>query len=182
MIRTKLSYLFILLFSVIFLAACETRRDDRTLNNDPGYNKDRTTTNTDNVEKWEPTQKRFYNDNKNYTYEQREEWKADMEKRKDELDKEIDKVEKLEDNSTGAREKLYEARIADLKEKRDKLDEQIDKYDDTSAKNWNKFKSGVKSAWNDVEVSWNKLVKDIKSETNSDVHTKSDTKSSSRNY
>jgi peptidoglycan hydrolase CwlO-like protein len=156
----------IAIVAVFTLAACETRRDDTTVD-------DRTVITDDNMTRDGRdigTDRDFelFEDNRDYTYDQREDFKRDVERAIDRLDERIDRLEDRADDAEGQEKQMYERRINELKAQRDRLENEIDRIDDVDENTWNDFKSGVKSAWTDVKNTWNEATDELKFDDNND--------------
>jgi peptidoglycan hydrolase CwlO-like protein len=154
----------IAIVAVFILAACETRRDDttvddRTVITDDNMNRDNRDIGTDRDFE-------IFEDNRNYTYDQRDDFKRDVERAIDRLDERIDRLEDRADDAEGQEKQMYDRRISELKAQRDRLENEVDRIDDADENTWEDVKSGVKSAWTDVKRTWNEATNELKYDDN----------------
>lgn len=148
---TKLISLILGMALIVTLAACEQRTEETRYDD------------TDVVvhDNMRDTTYHFWTYDRDYTYEQREEFKRDVEQAKAKLNQEITRLENEAKTASDDRKDWYEDQIADLKEKRDDLDEEWKDYNNTTADTWDDFKSSVKSVWEDIEDSWEDVKEDM---------------------
>jgi gas vesicle protein len=150
---TKLISLFLGIALIVTLAACEQRTDDTRYDDGDDVVIQNNMRDTD-------TSNYFWTYDRDYTYEQREEFRRDVEQAKAKLNQEITRLENEARTAPEDKQEWYNDQIAELKEKRDDLDEEWGDYNNTTADTWDDFKSSVQSVWEDIEDSW----QDVKDE------------------
>lgn len=97
-----------------------------------------------------------------YSFNEREEWKRDMERACYELDKRIDKFEKDSVKLSGSRKDSLITYISSLKQKREEIQKKIDdEFPGTDEKKWDEFKNKIKTVWGEVETYANDIVMKI---------------------
>jgi hypothetical protein len=97
-----------------------------------------------------------------YSFNERDEWKRDMERACYELDKRIDKFQKDSVKLSGVKKDSLITYIASLKQKREEIQKKIDdEFPGTDEKKWDEFKNRVKTVWGEVETYANDIVMKI---------------------
>ncbi|RPI72810.1 MAG: hypothetical protein EHM47_07440 [Ignavibacteriales bacterium] len=102
----------------------------------------------------------FWTVDRDYTYDQRSEFRNDLNSAIERLDNRINKLETHAANTTGDTKDWYNDRIEELKEHRAEIQEDLNEFNDVKEDNWDDFKSGIVSGWNDIEDSWDEMVRD----------------------
>lgn len=155
--KKSLFYLFVLMISAAFaFTGCDTREDDAE----------------DRLEEMEEEaavepvndDKVFYVRDRDYTYAEREEWRANVNNAQAELDREIERLEAEAANAEGEAKEEYNEAIADLREKKNELNESLDRYGKVTEAEWNEFKSDVNSWFDDLEKDYNQTLNDLKTD------------------
>jgi dsDNA-specific endonuclease/ATPase MutS2/predicted small secreted protein len=166
----KKTLLFPLLMAAMLsfvFTACDTRQGDRDDATTEERGTDTYTPGTeDNTGMRTETEREFmfFDDEKEYTYENRDEFRQDVQAARTKLDQEINRLETQSANvSSDAREE-YREKINDLKETRDELDKDMKGFNRATADNWEEFESEVKSSWNDVEDTFKDVRDDVHEE------------------
>lgn len=103
----------------------------------------------------------IWNNNKYYSYEQKEKFKNDVEKAREKLNNKIDELQKEAGFTTGTAKANYNKGVEKLKEEMEVLNKKMSDFGDLTEENWNDFKAGVNSVWRDIEKTW-KNTKNIK--------------------
>jgi hypothetical protein len=159
---------FLSVLTLMILTGCDTRRDDNRVD-------DRTTVTDEN--KKDATGTDMNTDNRNtdkditlfeknhdYTYDQRDQFKSDVDNAFDRIDERIDHIGDKIDDMSGQTKDMYNKKLDAIKDKRDKLEKRMDNFDNTKDNNWNQFKSSFRTAWMDLRSDIDKLGKDVGSE------------------
>jgi peptidoglycan hydrolase CwlO-like protein len=162
---------FLSVITVFMLTGCDTRRDDNTVDDrtvitdDDNATRDNTDneigTGTDADRDW-----MVFENNRDYTYNERDAFKSDIDRAMDRLDERIDMIEDRADDATGDMKDAYEKRIEDLKAKRDNVEKRMDGFDEVTDANWNQFKSNIRTAWMDVKSDVDQFGKELKVDFN----------------
>jgi peptidoglycan hydrolase CwlO-like protein len=165
--RSKWLSFFLVVLAVMLLTGCDTRRDDttmddRTVTKDNNTERDRTGTDMETgTDADRDKDIVLFEDNRDYTYTQRDQFKIDVDRAMDRIDNHIDVIEDKIDEQTGAMKDSYNSRLDAVKEKRDNLEKRMDDFDKTMDNNWNQFKSTFRTAWIDLKNDVDKLGKDV---------------------
>ena len=144
--------IFLSVLTVFLLTGCDTRRDDDTVNDrtvitdDDNATRDNTNNEIGTDRDW-----MVFEDNRDYTYNERDAFKSDIDRAMDRLDERIDIIEDKADDATGETKDAYDKRIEDLKAKRDNVEKRMDEFDEVKDNNWNQFRSNIRTAWMDVK-------------------------------
>jgi hypothetical protein len=142
MIRTRIIYLFAALFFSIFLVSCQ--------NNNHGNTNGNTDTVSVNGNNARENANKIWVDTKDYTYAQKDQFKQHIDSAKTELDHRIKELQQKAENASGNAKAEYNESVEKLKDERSYLDKKMNDIDNVSKDNWDDFKSGVNSAWNDI--------------------------------
>ncbi len=152
--------LIILFFTAIlfFVGSCGRSADDASQEDemtneekDQGMNDQQTNMQEEN---------QFWTANRDYTFDQRTEFREDVNAAHDRLNNKIIDLEETGANAVGDTKEWYNDRIAELKEHRSEIQKEIKNFDKVTAENWDSFKSGITSTWNDIEQSWSQMAED----------------------
>lgn len=103
--------------------------------------------------------------NENYSFAQRDELRDDLKDAIDNLNNKIDDMQNKVNSASQETQDWYNNKIDELKEERENLKDKVDKIDNTSEQNWDEFQANLKSDWNNIQESWNKIIDRMKSET-----------------
>jgi peptidoglycan hydrolase CwlO-like protein len=160
--KTFLIQFFVIAILALGLVACDTRQDRDVTTDDRGTDTYTPGTGTD-METRTETQRDYYffDDSRDYTYAERNEFRQDIQESRNQLDQEITRLESELDNVSADQREEHREKINELKDKRDKLDAEIKGFDRTTEDNWDEFKDNVTSAWNDVEDSYEEVTDDM---------------------
>lgn len=141
----KKNFIYISFFSLLIaflLISCTTQKERKNVNkNIPAINQ-----NTSSI----------WRNSKNYTYEQKELFKTDVENAKKKLNDKINELRKKASVSWGNVKENYNDGIEKLVVERGLLNKKMSDFNSITKENWNDFKSGVNSAWSDIEKTWEK--------------------------
>ncbi|MEJ2617475.1 MAG: hypothetical protein P8Z35_21155 [Ignavibacteriaceae bacterium] len=96
----------------------------------------------------------IWNNTVDYTYAQKEQFKTDVENAEKKLNDKIDALRKKAGVSWGNVKENYNDGVEKLVEDRRFLNKKMSDFNDVTKENWNDFKSGVNSAWRDIEKTW----------------------------
>jgi len=96
----------------------------------------------------------IWNNTKDYTYEQKEQFKIDVENAKKKLSNKIDELRKQASVSSGNAKENYNDGVQRLVEEREFLNKKMSDFNEITNENWDHFKSGVNFAWKDIEKTW----------------------------
>ena len=102
----------------------------------------------------------FWTTDRDYTFEQRSEFRNDVNAAIERLDNKINDLEQHSANATGDTKEWYKDRIAELKDHRSEIQEDLQDFAKITADNWDSFKSGITSTWNDIEDSYSEMARD----------------------
>jgi chromosome segregation ATPase len=158
--RTFLGHLFIVIVLALGLVACDTRQDqdDVTIDRDAERGIENET------DTYTARDYYFFDDSRDYTYDERNEFREDLVEARNKLDMEITRLEAEMDNVNAETRDEYKDHVDNLKEERDELDQKINEIDGTTEDNWEEFKDGVKSTWNDIEDGYKEIRDDVRGE------------------
>jgi peptidoglycan hydrolase CwlO-like protein len=160
--RTFLFQLFVVAVLALGLMACDTRQDRDTMRDDRGTDTYTPGTGTDlGTDTRTDRDFYFFDDSRDYTYEERNQFRQDVQESRNRLDQEISRIETQINNVPADDRESYREKINDLKEKRDELDKEMKAFNRTTADNWDDFQSEVQSAWSDVEGSYEDIRDDL---------------------
>ena len=140
-----------LLLSFMFVA-CNNDRTDETMH-DTGTMED--------MRADDGTQVTFWDDGREYTYAEREEYRNSLDEAVDRLDKQIERLEDRADNATGENKQMLEQRIDQLKERRTNIENRLNDWANITEEEWENFKSDINTTWNDIQNSYNEVVRDL---------------------
>jgi len=96
----------------------------------------------------------FWNSNKDYTYEQKDQFKKDNETAKEKLNNKIDELQRIAGNTRGNASIKCDKSVKDLKEEREYLNKKMSDFNEVTQDNWNDFKSGINSVWDEIDDTW----------------------------
>jgi len=160
----KRQRIFSLILSIVLsltLLACNTDRTEENTDDTSNIDKPAINDNTGDVVTDDGTRVTFWNTDRDYTYTERDAYKEELQAAVDRLDKQIDMLEDRADNATGETKQNLEKRIDQLKEHRTNIENKINDWANITESEWDGFKSDVKTAWNDIQNSYNEVVRDI---------------------
>ena len=139
----KKNFIYISFFSLLIsflLISCTTQKERKNVNkNIPAVNQ-----NTNSI----------WSNSKIYTYEQKKVFKTDVENAKKKLNDKIDELRKKTSVAWGNAKENYNDGVEKLVEGRGLLNKKMSDFNSITKENWNDFKSGVNSAWSDIEKTW----------------------------
>jgi hypothetical protein len=173
--KTFFIQLFVVAVLALGLMACDTRQDrDRTMD-DRGTDTYTPGTGTDTRTGFGTDRDfYFYDDSRDYSYAERNQFRQDIQEAKNRLDQEITRLEshiagtpdqRTTDDRTITidpdRREDYTERLNELKTERDRLDAEMRGFNRVTEDNWDDFKSNVESAWSDVESTYEDLRSDL---------------------
>jgi hypothetical protein len=156
----KRNRLLIILFSaaiLFFAASCgrdaddANNEDDISLENRDGIDDQQTTLQYEN---------QFWTSHRDYTFDQRTEFRDDVNTALNRLNRKITDLEETAANAAGDTKEWYNNRIADLKDQRSEIQKDLDAFNKVTADSWDDFKSGITSTWKDIENSWSQMVQE----------------------
>jgi hypothetical protein len=101
----------------------------------------------------------IWDNTKNYTFEQKRQFKKDVENTEKKLNDKIDELRKKASVSWGNTKENYNDGVEKLVEEREFLNKKMSDLNDITKENWNDFKSGVNSAWKDIDKTWKDIMK-----------------------
>jgi hypothetical protein len=152
------SLLVILLFAAMlfFVGSCGRSADDASEQDDM------TNDETDLGMQDQTTiqENQFWTYNRDYTFDQRNEFRDDVNAAVERLNDKITDLEESAATATVDTKEWYNDRIEELKDQRTEIQNEMQKFNKLTADNWNSFKSAITSTWNDIEHSWNQMVQD----------------------
>ncbi len=154
---------FLSVLTVMLLTGCDTRRDDNNVDDRTVVTDDN---NKDNTEIGKDAERdMLFENNRDYTYEERDIFKSDVDKAMDRIDDRIDMLDDKIGDAAETQKAAYETRIKAIKDKRDNLEKRMDDFDEMKDNNWNQFKSSFRTAWMDLKNDVDKASKDLGIET-----------------
>jgi hypothetical protein len=139
---------------MFFISSCGRDADDTTID-DETYNEDNTINDNTMTE-----DNYFWTTDRDYTFDQKTEFREDVNASLDRLNQRIDEMERKAENSSGETKEWYNDRVEELKDKRSEIENDMKDFDNVTEDTWNDFKSGVASAWDEIEESWNDIAND----------------------
>ncbi len=150
--------LFLFLMSIVFVSCGNDNGKQETVDNE---DKTPVVTNND-INRTDRTH--FFVINKDYSFDEKDDYKNQLNKGITDIDNEINKLQGEAEKVKGDTKKRYHELISDLKDKKEILKEQSAKVDDQTKESWVRFKSNVNNTWNELENDWDKMMTDIKRE------------------
>jgi hypothetical protein len=102
----------------------------------------------------------FWTSDRDYTFDQRTEFRDDVNAALDRLNNKIIDLEESVASAAGDTKEWYNDRIAELKDHRSEIQKDMKNFEKTTADNWDSFKSGITTHWNDVEHSYSEMAQD----------------------
>jgi peptidoglycan hydrolase CwlO-like protein len=172
--KTMMLSFFMILFLSFTFVACNNNRDNETMDDSTGMN-DNTGTGDNSMTgdrtgapMNDGTQVTFWDRNRDYSYEERDTYKEDLNAAVDKLDKQIDNLEDRADNAQGDNKQALEKRIDNLKKQRTELNNKINDWATITGKEWEGFKSDVNEMWSDVQDSYNEVAREISGDNQQD--------------
>jgi hypothetical protein len=136
----KMNFIYMSFFSLLIsflLISCGTNTERET-----GFKKDSAVSKNISL---------IWNNTKEYTYEQKEQFKIDVENAEKKLNNKIDELRKKASVSSGNAKENYNDGVQRLVEEREFLNKKMSDFNDINNENWNHFKSGVNFAWKDID-------------------------------
>jgi peptidoglycan hydrolase CwlO-like protein len=167
--KTLLIRMFLVAIISMAFVACDTRQD-RTDDMDNRGTDTYTPGERDNTGITTETERdyMFFDDSRDYTYEERNQFRQDVQEARNRLDQEISRLESQGQNLAADEREDHREKINDLKEKRDELDKEMKGFNRATADNWDDFQDKVQSAWSDVEDSFKDVRDDVHDNINDD--------------
>jgi len=149
---------FALIFSFVFIA-CQTDRTDRDMETDRGLNG----TNNTGTElgRMDDDKNDFWDEDRDFSYDQRAEYRTEVNRSMEKLDAEIARLESRAENASADTKEDINERITELKDRRDAIQNRMNTFADVQEDKWEDFKDGINDAWTDVEDSYDKIVRDL---------------------
>jgi hypothetical protein len=149
--------LFIILFFtaiMFFVISCGRNADDTT--------DDMTLDERDNTigDQTITDENHFWTYDRYYTFDQKTEFREDVNASLDRLNQRIKELETHAANAAGDTREWYNDRIEELKEKRSEIENDMQNFNNITQDAWNDFKTGITTAWNEIEESWNNIATD----------------------
>jgi peptidoglycan hydrolase CwlO-like protein len=108
----------------------------------------------------------FWTSDRDYTYEDRDQFREDVNEAVTKLDNEIQNLQQEADQAGEDAKQMYNERISELKSHRDNLNSKMNDFASVTEENWEDFKSGISSTWDDIENSYDQMARDIENNTN----------------
>jgi peptidoglycan hydrolase CwlO-like protein len=158
--KTFLFQLFVVAVLALGLMACDTRQDRDVRTDDRGTDTYTPGTGTD-LRTDRDRDFYFFDDNRDYTYQERNQFRQDVQEARNRLDQEITRLENQLNNVDADRREDHRENINDLKRERDELDMEMKAFERTTEDNWEEFRDNVQSAWSDVEDTYRDVRDDI---------------------
>jgi hypothetical protein len=146
--------------SILFLfTSCGRQADDTTTDDDVTIDqRDGVTDNT--ITNDTEDENHFWTTDREYTYDQRNEFRSDVNSALDRLNARINELEQRAANSTDDTKEWYNERVDELKEKRAEIQKDMRDFDNTKEDDWEDFRGSITSAWEDIESSWDQMARD----------------------
>ncbi|MFO7446823.1 MAG: hypothetical protein R6W90_10680 [Ignavibacteriaceae bacterium] len=153
----KKKMFFSLVVAALFAIGLSACGDNRT----PDDTMDGTGMNDNTMMQDEGTQVTFWDENTDFTYTDREQYRESLNAAVDKLDDQIDRLEDRADNATGENKQMIEQRIDQLKERRSQIENRLNDWANITEDEWENFKSDINTAWNDVQDSFDQIARDL---------------------
>jgi peptidoglycan hydrolase CwlO-like protein len=152
--------LLLSVFMLFIFTSCSDR-------NNENMNENNATTVNDNMKAnaAEDNSAVIFKYDKDYTYDQRDELRDDLNDAIDNLNNKIDNMQNKIDKASEETQDWYNNKLNELKEKRASLKDKVDKIDNTSEQNWTEFQANLRQGWNEVQQSWNNILDHMKADT-----------------
>ena len=147
-------FFLILFFTTIlfFISSCGREADDTTMDDEMTSENISDQTITDEND--------FWTYERDYTFEQRNQFREDVNAAVVRLNEKINELAVHAANASGDTKVWYNDRIEELKEQRSEIENNMQNFDNITANAWNDFKTGITTAWNEIEESWNQIASD----------------------
>lgn len=107
---------------------------------------------------------KFWTTDRDYTFEQKDQFKEDVETALAKLDSEIMALETEAQNATGETKEFYNEKINELKDQSTEIKSEMNEFANVNEENWEDFKDGIASTWTDVENSYEQLARETRTE------------------
>jgi peptidoglycan hydrolase CwlO-like protein len=169
--KTFFIQLFVVAVLALGLMACDTRQDRDVTMDDRGTDTYTPGTGTDTRTGTGLRTDRdfyFFDDSRDYSYEERNQFRQDVQESKNRLDQEISRLEShigtTATTDPDTRDD-HQEKFNELRTNRDRLEAEMRGFNRATNDNWDDFRSNVQSAWNDVEDSYEDLLNEIDDDT-----------------
>jgi DNA repair exonuclease SbcCD ATPase subunit len=156
----KKSLFFIAIVSFVFslvLMSCQTRDDRGTYDDTTFRDRDGVTMDTRDTER-----RVFLVRDRDYTYEERDQYRQDIQQARNEIDNEIQRLERQSADAPAEARDGYNDAIAELRDKRQELDRELNRMNNVTEDNWEEFKSDMNEWFSDLEDDYNRRVNDLR--------------------
>ena len=130
----RINFICFIVLVLFILAACQNKKEG---NLDSVANKI-----DSSIIIWSPI--------KDYTYQRKNQFKKAFKKAKEKLDNKIDELQRIAGNTIGNASMKYNKSVAYLKEERELLNKRMNDFGNVTQNNWNNFKSGINSVWDEI--------------------------------
>lgn len=152
----KKLFLFLLMLSfstALIFTGCDTRDDDME----------------DRMEEIDETRveqdrKVFFVRDREYTYNDRDQYRIDLREAQREIDREIERLEARAANAEDDAKEEYNEAIEDLRERRNDLDNRLERLGKVTEEEWNEFRSDVSSWFDDLEREYNEVLRKMRTD------------------
>ncbi len=154
--RNGLMIILFLSTILFFVSSCGRNNADNASNEDQMNSGNNTSMNDQTT----IHQNQFWISDRDYTFDQRNDFRDDVNAAIDRLNNKINTLEEKASNTAGDIKEWYNDRISELKDQRAEIQKDMQNFRSVTADKWNDFKADISSAWNDIEDSYNKMVQD----------------------
>ena len=103
----------------------------------------------------------FWTSDRDYAFEEKDQFKQDVDEALVKLDGEIQTMEQNASEATSKTKQWYNEQIANLKTHRDHINNKLAEFANVTEENWEDFKGEIVSAWDDIENSWDQMAREI---------------------
>jgi uncharacterized protein YdcH (DUF465 family) len=141
----------ILLLIAIGLVSCQNQNNGNPGNTDTTNSLNKDTTMQDSTADTTAMGNKFWYLGKNYTYQERNKFKANADSAEKALDKDISNLQHKARTATNQVKSQYQNEVSQLKKQKRKLDTQMRKYNHITQNKWDDFKSQIKSTWSNID-------------------------------
>jgi|SRR5690554_638676 len=149
-----------LLFTAMlfFITSCGRQADDPMQEDELGYDNREIPEQQDQT--MQTDENEFWTAERNYSYEERDEFRSEVNASIERLDNKISELESHAANVTGDTKQWYNDRIEELREQRSEIEQKLQEFDSVNEEDWDSFRSDIVSAWDDIEDSWDQMAQD----------------------